>query len=185
MRNVVAVVAFSVLLVGAASAQERPHLDTVSLAQGEAITIEVDAATNYGATLVERGEAAPPEGAELAMIQELASGAYDDAIGKTGHNISTPDDSEPLAPIQPNVLRLRFVNLPGTDHSVLLVENGYDRAFGYRAVMHVRGHGSPTDVCLVRSHLRGIEHWPYAIESIDLSSFRLVPWRDGQQVTCQ
>ena len=75
--------------------------------------------------------------------------------------------------------------LPGTDHAVLLIENGYDRAFGYRATMHVRGRATPTDVCLVRPHLRGIEHWPYAIESIDLSSFRLVPWREGQQVTCQ
>lgn len=185
MRNVFAVVAVSVLLVGAASAQERRHLDTVSLEQGEAITIEVDAATNYGATLVERGEAPPPEGAELAMIQELASGAYDDAIGKTAHDVSAPEGSAPLAPIQPYALRLRFVTLPGTDHSVLLIENGYDRAFGYRATMHVRGRESPTDVCLVQPHLRGIEHWPYAIESIDLSSFRLVPWREGQQVTCQ
>ena len=63
----------------------------------------------------------------------------------------------------------------------MLLENGYDRALVYRARITVAGRTRPTDVCVVLPSNRSSEHWPEAIERIDLSDFELVTWRGARR----
>jgi hypothetical protein len=68
----------------------------------------------------------------------------------------------------------------------LLIENGYSQAFRYRAIMIEPGESSQhTDVCIVLPALRALEHWPFALERIELSALRLAPWRDGDPIPCE
>jgi hypothetical protein len=67
---------------------------------------------------------------------------------------------------------------------MLTIENGYNRSFRYRAVMHRRDRSAPTDVCEVMANKPGFEHWPYQIEWLELSDLRLeTPLPD--QLRCQ
>lgn len=89
---------------------------------------------------------------------------------------------DPPAPT-PGLLRLRFHSVAGR-HSLLILENGYDRALTYRARMHQEGRTTPTDVCIVIPGRRNFEHWPHPVERLDLSAFRFVVWREGDPVPC-
>lgn len=91
-------------------------------------------------------------------------------------------------PIERGVVRISFFRMTGRNglpETLLVLENGYERALRYRARM-VRGErAQPTDVCTVLPGLRGYEHWPYSIDRIDLSEFALVPYRDGTPPVCE
>ena len=87
-------------------------------------------------------------------------------------------------PVAPGQIRLTFRRVPASrpgaeDHALLLVLNGYDLSFRYRATMHINGETHPTDVCEVTPHLSVTEHWPYVIDQLDLTDLRLEPRHDG------
>jgi hypothetical protein len=86
--------------------------------------------------------------------------------------------------IVPGQVRLRFLLIAGRE-AELLLENGFDRALVYRARITLAGESRPTDVCVVLPNNRSSEHWPDAIERIDLSDFELVPWPEGRAPTCE
>ena len=88
------------------------------------------------------------------------------------------------APVAPNRITLRFHSIAG-QHSMLILENGYDRAIVYRARMTLGDRTTPTDVCLVMPGRRGYEHWPHSIDRLDLSDFSVTEWREGDPVTCR
>lgn len=98
----------------------------------------------------------------------------------------THDSRAPAAPEpEPGKLRFRFFRLPGSAHSLLVVQNGYSQALLYRARISSRGKTSPTDVCLVIPGKSGFEHWPYAIETIEVSGFELVDWKPEDGIPCK
>jgi hypothetical protein len=91
--------------------------------------------------------------------------------------------NEPPA-VPPGQVRLTFRRVPAArtgeeDHSLLLVVNGYDLSFRYRATMHTDRATQPTDVCEATPRLSVTEHWPYAINQLDLSNIRLEPRVEG------
>ena len=47
------------------------------------------------------------------------------------------------------------------------------------------GEDEPTDVCAVLPMLRGYEHWPYPIDRIELTKLTLIPYRQGDNPTCE
>jgi len=91
-------------------------------------------------------------------------------------------------PIASGVIRVSFFQLTGSDGksaTLLVFENGYDRALHYKARLTRGGKTSPTDVCTVLPHLRGYEQWPYPVERIDLGDFALIPYQPGTTPVCE
>jgi len=163
-----------VLAPAAANAQ------ALSIKRGETVTLAVD---DKGARVVERADTVPTN-FEIAGSAEAQRGDYDQAIGPNVE-VMARSGSGALAPRPaPDKIVLRFIRTPGKDQSMLSIHNGYDRALVYRAVMHVGKDGRPTDVCLVAPGKLGVEHWPFAIDALDLSEMRLVVWKPGDPVPC-
>lgn len=84
---------------------------------------------------------------------------------------------------QPGQVALRMFVVDGRA-TILVVENGYHQALVYRARELRGGRSQPTDVCIVIPAKSGYEHWPYRIDRLDLSDFRFVAWKAGDQVPC-
>lgn len=93
-------------------------------------------------------------------------------------------EDHPMPDIVPDKIEIVFVVI-GDKDSVLAILNGYDRALVYRAKIAVRGKAGPTDVCLVMPGRRGYEHWPYAIERIELTALTLVDWSPEDGIPCK
>ncbi|MEI9852997.1 MAG: hypothetical protein WDN24_21525 [Sphingomonas sp.] len=68
---------------------------------------------------------------------------------------------------------------------MLVIENGLGGALVYRALIEQGGRTGATDVCLVPPGKLGIEHWPFAIDSIQIHQMRLAAWKPGDPVTCE
>lgn len=97
--------------------------------------------------------------------------------------VAVPDTGPKPSPISSGEIKISFMIVEGK-HSVLIIENGYDRAVTYRARISNSGQEAATDVCLVLPLKRGYEHWPYAIDRITLSDVSLRPWSEGDEITC-
>ena len=78
-------------------------------------------------------------------------------------------------------MRVRFLSIAG-QHSLLVIENGYDRAIAYRAQMIRGNEARPTDVCIVMPHKHGFEHWPFVIDRLEISEMHFVDWRIGDPI---
>lgn len=111
-----------------------------------------------------------------AVVAEAGQAALDGAVPASG--------PRPLGAGPVDRLRISFSQVPGSDETILLVENGYGRRIDYRAIMQVPGAPGPqaTTACQVLPNLMGIEHWPHAIGVITLSNFHVAP--DGGQLAC-
>jgi len=161
-----------------AAAQEA----AVPLGLEEAVTLRLSDASN-NATIVERG------GAEwtpydVAVARRFVRGDFDHAVGPVA--APTPQDGSLPEPrrIEPGTVRIRFLDLAG-QHALLVIENGYGSALRYRAAIGLGNRVATTDVCVVVPNGRGTEHWPYRIDRIVLTDFRLEPWSEDSRVTCQ
>jgi hypothetical protein len=154
---------------------------------GETITIRIQ---DNRAVILDRSPAPPMspfEAATLRRVQALdvpADAGVQPAIPITRGDI--PDEPPKIVPGQVRLTyRLVSGTQPGSEqHSFLVLVNGYPNWFRYRAIMHVRGHVTPTDVCEVRPNLIGNEHWPYAIDELDITAAWLEPPHD-RQVRCE
>lgn len=169
-------IAFALFLASPSFGQD--HLPVV-LAPDEAVTLRFDHGDS-GPALVDRSPATWTP-FELAVARHDVVGIGVD-VGSSATLHEQDDVPQPPA-IAPGVIRLRFFRIAGR-HSVLFIENGEDRALVYRATMTRDGRDEPTDVCLVPGHQRINEHWPYVIERLALSDFRLVEWDGGDRVPC-
>lgn len=169
-------------IVGAALvlAPAAANAQALTIKRGETATLTVD---DNGARVVERADTVPSN-FEIAGSAEAQRGDYDQAVGPNVKAMGQTG-SGALAPKPvPDKIVLRFIQTPGKDQSMLSVQNGYGRALVYRAVMHMGKTSQPTDVCLVIPGKLGIEHWPFAIDALDLSELRLVAWKPGDPVPC-
>ena len=168
----------AIAAVGApALAQDR---EPVTLGSEEAITLRLD---ESGATLARenpgRAEWTP---FDLAVARHLSG--LEPPKGPAPAMVLPGDAAMPPAPaVQPGRLRLRFMSIAGR-HSILILENGYDRAIVFRARMTRGGETRPTDVCLVTPMRFGFEHWPHPVDRIEISDVHFVPWQPGDPVPC-
>jgi hypothetical protein len=160
----------------------------VSLEPGGRFVVRIDEA---GAVAVEPDGAASLSSLDQNVLQQLAQAYLDPEklAQSSGANAAmfrsedvTPD---PIAGDQVRISLFRLTRRDGVVETLLVLENGYDQALRYRARMTSEGRGRPTDVCTVLPRLRGYEHWPQAIERLDLRDFALVPYRQGTPPTCQ
>jgi hypothetical protein len=159
---------------------------TVSLHAGETVRVRLD----NGSAIIERTDAAEPmtkfEAYALwrAETQEVSPGVKIVPPGFIARGEGPPTPPRP----EDNRLQLTMRRVPGAkpgspDNTVLFIENGYGSMLSYRAVMIVNGRSASTDVCDAAPHLLGLEHWPYVIEQLDLSDFRLEPF--SGQIQCR
>jgi hypothetical protein len=153
---------------------------TVTLAPEEAVTLRMDGKDGLAVATRGRAEWTP---FDLAVARNFLRGLYDQGVGPNSVPTALPGMPAPPA-IVPGQVRVRFLMIAGRQ-AELLLENGFDRALVYRASITLAGHTRPTDVCVVLPSNRSSEHWPDAIERIDLSDFELVPWQEGRRPTCE
>ncbi|HMI41295.1 MAG TPA: hypothetical protein VK485_08730 [Sphingomicrobium sp.] len=97
--------------------------------------------------------------------------------------IYTKDGDVAPPPIQKEIVSTRFFSIAG-QHSMLVVENGYEWALSYRAHMTLGGKSQLTDVCIVPPGKLSFEHWPHTIEKIELFDFRFVAWHPESPIPC-
>ena len=168
----------ALLIATPVTAQEgRP---TVSLQPGDAATVRLGPGGDEGA--VERNAARwTPH--DLAVARHLVGQPIPDAPVETAAPIPG-ENMPPPTPIAPNQIRLSFHAIADR-HTLLVIENGYDRAIVYRARMRREGREQATDVCLVMPGRRGYEHWPHMMERLDLSGFSVAEWQEGSPVPCR
>jgi len=179
MRIILAAALWS--LAACASAPE-PASERATVGLGESVLARIEGG---GVRVIERTPAGALTPFEQRAAGQLGSGDYDWASGPTAAPMTAHPDDPPPAPVQAGAVRIRFMPVPGKNETLLSIENGYDRAFVYRALITVRGRAQATDVCLVRPRLRGIEHWPYVIERLEIYEVTLAPWQDGDPVSCR
>jgi hypothetical protein len=153
---------------------------TITLAPEEAVTLRADGKDGLAVVTRGRAEWTP---FDLAVARNFLRGLYDQGVGPNSVTTALPGMPDPPA-IIPGQVRLRFLLIAG-QQAELLLENGFDRALVFRASITVAGQTRPTDVCVVLPNNRSSEHWPDAIERIDLSDFELVPWQEGRAPTCE
>jgi len=128
---------------------------------------------------------APPTPWVRSVARQLTSGQYDWAMGENAATFSRDDMAIPPDAVPPGEVHIAFRQIGDSDHRLLVISNGYDRALSYRAHIRVKGKDHYTDVCTVLPGIHGFEHWPYAIEAITLSELRLEDWPEGKKPRCE
>lgn len=151
---------------------------------GERVTMHVD---ERGLTIVDREQSPPLSSWEAQALREGQTIKVPPGV-QTVPPVALESEPANLPSIKPGQLRITFRKVPanaGSGVNVLLtLENGYGRSIAYRAVMHRGERAAPTDVCEVFPGKRSFEHWPFELDSLDLSDFQLVDSVDGQ-MRCQ
>jgi hypothetical protein len=176
MRSTAWVLAAATLVIAAPAIAQ-----SVKVASGEEAVFALDDGKPGGTT---RASTTPTPfemaiGRQLSGVTPPKSPVTEGAPMQNGTGL--PDAPVPDA----GKLRFRLLRLPGTKHSLLIVHNGYAQALRYRALITTGGKVQPTDVCLVIPGKSGVEHWPYAIDAIEVGAFQLVNWKPEDGVPCE
>ncbi|MCW3834611.1 hypothetical protein ACFQ1E_03910 [Sphingomonas canadensis] len=165
MRRIAAIGALALSMPVPCTAQ------TVVLAAGDQVTLAQggDGALRPG--LIGVGTLRPDDAAALGPRDP----------GRTGDAV----EAIPAPPVAANAVDLRFL-WSGDGGTVLIVENGLERAVSYRARIRERGGAwQAVPVCFVLAGRRGYERWPFAIDEIELSGFALTDWSPGDPPLCR
>ena len=160
--------------------------DRVSVSRGQGVVVRVAADGTLEAD-------APAEATPLNAFESGAVAAMNNTPSE-GTGVQPPmmlRGKTPPPPIVPaGQVRLTLRLLPAdaarpNGQTMPEVENGYDGALRYRAALRRGGRSTPTDVCIVMPHKLGFEYWPYPAEGVEISDVRVVPWHEGDGVSCE
>lgn len=155
----------------------------LTLRVGETATVRFD---DGGYPQVERhSEPASLSNFDRESAMRLTDGPHPEALGPNAAPTTDKDGLPSPPPLRKASVEISFVQLPGKPHMLLVVHNGYGRAFRYKAVLHLADRTQPTDVCVVLPKLRGHELWPYAIDAIELRDLTLEPWPADRPIVCE
>jgi hypothetical protein len=80
-----------------------------------------------------------------------------------------------------DTVRFTFSEMGG--QKMLHTENGYGRAFSFRARMFVGRRSANTSICTVLPRIAGIESWGDPIDRLELREPRLL--EEGAGISCQ
>lgn len=168
-------IAIPIAALALIAAADAPVLD---IADGHSVSLQITD-SGFSASAPAPAEIAPFEAAATNTLWQ--SGTY--KVGSVGTGAGH-DGVPETPPIAPNQIKLKMVDYP-TGQTLLAVENGYDKALVYHAVMHLGGDTQATTVCLVKPGKRTMEHWPFKIDRLELSGIRLIDWKTGDPTPCQ
>ncbi|MEA3034934.1 MAG: hypothetical protein QOH04_693 [Sphingomonadales bacterium] len=172
-------------LMPALAAAQAPR--TVTLGRGDSIVVHIapDGAVSAGAAAV----AAPISDFEAAALAQMnATTLVEDAKVQPPIPLDRGRATRPS--VQPGQVRITLRALAPSSarpngEMMLSLENGYDGALRYRAALRNGDRSMPTDVCIVLPHKFGFEHLPYPYERVEISELRVIPWHEGDAVTCE
>ena len=126
-----------------------------------------------------------------AAAQEAASApTLSIALGETVTVRITPDGhfvelsrarGEASGERAADTVRFSFSDMDG--HRMLQTENGYGRAFAYRARIFVGSRSANTSICPVMPRIMSMEMWGDPIDRLELREPRL--FDAGASMTCQ
>jgi len=165
--------------IAAAPAAAQPS-DSVRLIPGDAAVVHIDAGVM--AADVQRGGARWTP-LDLAAARHMAGQAPIDVPATTPQPLPN-GQMPPPPPIAPGEIRMRLHDVAG-QHTLLVIENGYDQALIFHARMTRGARSQATDVCLVVPNNRSFEHWPEPLDALELSQLVQVSWRPGDPVPCR
>jgi hypothetical protein len=174
VMKIIAAMIAALLAIGATEAFAASPV--ISIRPGESVMLKLD---DKGMTELKRTRAKEMSDYEANLLRRMQMTYIPPGVTAVPavpvHAGDAPSD--PPREI-PGVVEITFRHVPGlyrgsSEHSMLTILNGYSMGLRYRATMHVKGRASPTDVCGVLSDRPGVEHWPYSIDSMDLTDFRL------------
>lgn len=184
MRTIAAILAGLLFLVpgGAASAPA-----AVTIRPGETVTLKIE---NNAVKVIQRAPAGQISDFDALLLRKMQmTDVPPDATALPGAPVYR--EEFPVDPPQtvPETVQITLRQVPGvyrgsSVHSMLTLLNGYPVGLRYHATMHANGRSSPTDVCGVMSARPGAEHWPYAIDWLELGDFRLEAF-DDSSVPCE
>jgi hypothetical protein len=167
-----------VMLLATPAAAQQSH--SVRLAPGDAAVVHIDGGT-VTANIQRGGARWTP--LDIAAARHLAGQAPIDAPATAPSPL--PGDQMPLPPpIAPGEIRMRMHDVAG-QQTMLIIENGYDRALVFHARMSRGGRSQATDVCLVVPNNRSFEHWPEPLDTLELTQLAQINWRVGDPVPCR
>jgi hypothetical protein len=170
-------------LMPALAAAQPPR--TVTIGRGDSVIVHVG--TDGGFWAAEPTAAPAMNAFEAAALAQMQSTPLTDSQVQP----AIPVDHGPTPPsVQSGQVRIMLRAVaPSSAHPkggmLLSLENGYDGALRYRAVLRNGDRSQPTDVCIVIPHKFGFEHWPYPFDRVELSDLRIIPWHAGDAVTCE
>ncbi|MEA3061198.1 MAG: hypothetical protein QOJ94_979 [Sphingomonadales bacterium] len=170
-------------LMPALAAAQAPR--SVTIGRGDSIVVHV---APDGTLWAAAPTAAPPiNGFEASALAQMQATPLADSQVQPAIPVQHGPDAPPIKAGQVRII-LRTV-APSVDYPkgemLLSLENGYDGALRYRAVLRSGDRSMPTDVCIVIPHRFGFEHWPFPFERIELSDLQVVPWHAGDSVSCE
>jgi hypothetical protein len=170
-------------LMPALAAAQAPN--AVSLGRGDSLIVHVG--TDGGVWSAQPVAAPPMTSFEAAALAQMEATPLTDSQIQPAIPVHSGPEPPPVKPGQVRII-LRGA-APSAAHPkgemLLSLENGYDGALRYRAVLRSGDRSTPTDVCIVIPHKFGFEHWPYPFDRIELSDLRVIPWHEGDPVTCE
>ncbi|HEX8644437.1 MAG TPA: hypothetical protein VF702_11055 [Allosphingosinicella sp.] len=129
---------------------------------------------------------AAPAASETADSLSIAMGeTVVVRLGEGGRGLlvvsRTRDDPEGEVPA--DSVRFSFGSVAG--QSMLSVENGYGRAFEYRARMFLGRRSATTSTCTVLPGISAFESWPHAIDRLEVSRAELLPPGPVASIRCR
>jgi hypothetical protein len=178
-KRLLAIAALFAAVAGASCATGGASSTSVSLSPGDSVVVQ---SSDDGFSVVERSQGA----ASLSDFERALADQSRDNPAAIGENaiVASGNALDASQPIDPSRLKLRLLVIAPHD-TVLVIDNGYDRALSYRAIIWVNDQERPTDVCWVLPGHHGYEHWPYLVDRIELLDLRLETWTEGDRVPCR
>jgi hypothetical protein len=170
-----------VLTALGSDAWAKPAPLTAALIPGESASILMN---ETGIQAIERVVRSPSSydlavGAHLSENQSAANSGKNFGLLREGDEGIPPAD-----PIRRGRIGISFTALKDGS-SLLMIENGYDLRFTYRARIVTNEGAEPTDVCQVVPGKRGYEHWPMVVKRIELSAMHLEAGDDTTGLRCE
>jgi hypothetical protein len=139
------VLPLAVSLLFAAGPVRAQAQSAILLEPGDAISFRVETDGTMSASPREAADWAP---IDVAAARHLSGLPIPDRAVPYGTPLPDNGTIPAASPPRPGMIRVKFLSIAGR-HSLLVVENGYDRAIVYRARMTRDGQTRPTDVCLI------------------------------------
>ena len=138
-----------------------------------------------GVAELEGEKLAPPTPWVQMVARHLTSGRFDWAIGENTAAVSDNEMEIAADPVVAGEIHVAFRQIGESDHRLLIIANGYDRALTFGASIRVDGKDEHTDVCTVMPGIHGVEYWPFASDRIMLTDLRLEEWPAGAPPRCK
>lgn len=109
--------------------------------------------------------------------------------GATERDVIPLSNMEKPVPPSPGTLRVSFIQAPGREDMILVIQSGLEARVRYDAAMMVAGQEglgwAQTSVCRVMPSLLAFEHWPFPIYALHLGGFRLEPDAPAREMVCE